>query len=282
MRLNRRANHLMKISWIQLRTLLVFALILAYTSAYLSQGYQVRQTYQIALNAWGTFACTMNNTKILLVCFAGYVLLLSDLPCFQAVHMYEMVRSKRREIMAVRVLFVLKTTLLYLLCLFLLFSLLGGCSDLRVNTWDKLHFSLARGQTVDGIHIDAPASVVLHYTPMGAFALNTALLFLVFSGLGMGLLLLTMLFPVKKAIFAALCIWGGLDMAVDEMGLGYRMYIASPLSYTRLEILGAHVTNGYYPSLAQIALAVSLLFFGTLLGCLLFPVARRFNRLSLK
>lgn len=169
MRLNRRANHLMKISWIQLRTLLVFALIFAYTSAHLSQGYQVRQTYQIALNAWGTFACTMNNTKILLVCFAGYVLLLSDLPCFHAVHMYEMVRSKRREV-----------------------------------------------------------------------------------------------------------------MAVDEMGLGYRVYIASPLSYTRLEILGAHVTNGYYPSLAQIALAVSLLFFGTLLGCLLFPVARRFNRLSLK
>ena len=52
----------------------------------------------------------------------------------------------------------------------------------------------------------------------------------------------------KKVLLVSLCAWGGFDMAIDEMGFGYKMYLYSPLSYTRLNIIDAHHTNLYYPS----------------------------------
>lgn len=280
MGLVKRAACFVKLSWLQMRTVLVFALIAAYTAPYLAQGYEVRGTFHVALNAWGTFVCTMNNPRILLVCFVGYLLLVSDLPLFSAEQTYEIVRSGRRSLMAVRVLYVFMSTALYLALLFALFCLTGGCTDFRPLNWDKLHYSYARGQQVGDLFLDAPASVVLGNTPIGAFGKNLLLVFLVFSGMGMGLLLFTMLIPAKKAAFALLCAWGGLDMAVDEMGLGYRMYIASPLSYTRLEILEASAGNLYYPSVQSVYLAVFALLAVAVTACLLFPVQRPINRLN--
>ena len=63
------------------------------------------------------------------------------------------------------------------------------------------------------------------------------------------LLFAAMLLPAKKVLLVSLCAWGGFDMAIDEMGFGYKMYLYSPLSYTRLNIIDAHHTNLYYPCL---------------------------------
>lgn len=280
MGLIKRAARFVKIAWLQMRTVLIFAFIVAYTAPYLAQGYEVRRMFHVALNAWGTFVCTMNNPRILLVCFVGYLLLVSDLPFFAPEQTYEIVRSDRRALMAVRILFVLMSTALYLALLFALFGLTGGCTDFRLFTWDKLHYSYARGQEIGDLFLDAPASVVLGYSPIGAFGQNMLLLFFVFSSMGLGLLLLTMLIPAKKMVFALLCAWGGLDMAVDEMGLGYRMYIVSPLSYTRLEILEASAGNLYYPSVQSIYLAALVLWIAMMGACLLFPAQRPINRLN--
>ncbi len=280
MALLKRAACLMRISWLQTRTVLVFALIAAYAAPYLAQGYEVHSVFHVALNAWGTFVCTMNNSRILLVCFVGYLLLVSDLPFFTSEQTYEVVRSERRRLMEVRILFVLMSTALYLALLFVLVCLMGGCADFRLFEWDKLHFSYARGQVFEGLYMDAPASIVLGSTPISAFGKNLLLSFLVFSSMGMGLLILTMLIPEKKATLAFLCIWGGLDMAVDEMGLGYRLYIVSPLSYTRLEILEASASNLYYPSMQSIYIAVCALLICVIAACLLFPVQRSINRLN--
>ena len=66
----------------KMRSVFILLLIVAYAGPYLSQGYVYTSRYGAVLNAWGTFACAMSNAKILLVCFVGYILLISDVPYF--------------------------------------------------------------------------------------------------------------------------------------------------------------------------------------------------------
>lgn len=282
MRLDRRSNHLLREILMKTRSLLIALLLTAYVGPYLSQGYAFRSQFGVSLNAWGTFACAMSNAKILMVCFVGYVLLLCDLPCLSSVNIYEVVRTKPGSIMLVRVLAIFKLTVLYIAFLFVLFSVLGGCTDLSLGSWDKIHYSYAYGQTVDGLYMDVPSVVVLRCTPFSAFVLCIALLVLVFSGLGFLLLFGTMLVPAKKAIFAAVCALAGLDMAIDEMGLGYKMYLYSPLSYTRLHIIYAGAMNAYYPSKERIFIAALLIFLVMAALCVGFPVEHRLGYLGEK
>ena len=102
MSLNRRSNHLLRDMVMKMRSVFILLLIVAYAGPYLSQGYVYTSRYGAVLNAWGTFACAMSNAKILLVCFVGYILLISDVPYFSAANIYEVVRSKRWTIMPVR------------------------------------------------------------------------------------------------------------------------------------------------------------------------------------
>lgn len=278
----KRSAQMMRLSWMQVRTLFIFAFLMAYAGPYLMQGYQVKGQFHVALNAWGTFACTMSNTKILLVCFVGYILLISDLPFFSSGQIYEIVRSDGRSMMAARVAFVLESTALYLVMLFALFCVLGGSTDFRIDMWDKFHYSCARGMMVDEITLDAPSGVVLQYTPFHAFWMNMLLLFGVFSIFGLGILFFSLLLPSKKIVLIAACVLGGLDMAVDEMGLGYRTYILSPLSYTRLEILGMGAVNAYYPSMQKIIITASVLFIGLCVLCVFFPIKHRLERQYMK
>ena len=118
MSLNRRSNHLLRDMVMKMRSVFILLLIVAYAGPYLSQGYVYTSRYGAVLNAWGTFACAMSNAKILLVCFVGYILLISDVPYFSAANIYEVVRSKRWTIMPVRVIALLKVTLLYFAVLF--------------------------------------------------------------------------------------------------------------------------------------------------------------------
>ena len=224
----------------------------------------------------------MNNVKILLMCFVGYIILLSDLPFFDTKHMYEVIRSRKSELMAVRVIYIIKMTILYLIVLFLIFSLISGSSDFNLFKWDKFRFSSARGIEIDNITLESSKEIVLNYAPISAFMTSITLLFLVFSSFGFMLLFFSMLLPVKKGVISFICVWSGMDMAIDEMGLGYRLYIASPLSYTRLEILGANAGNLYFPSKVRILLMLILLFFGFMFLCIFFPIKRRLNRLDVK
>ena len=78
----------------KMRSVFILLLIVVYAGPYLSQGYVYTSRYGAVLNAWGTFACAMSNAKILLVCFVGYILLISDVPYFSAANIYEVVRSR--------------------------------------------------------------------------------------------------------------------------------------------------------------------------------------------
>lgn len=111
----------------------------------------------------------MSNAKILLVCFVGYILLISDVPYFSAANIYEVVRSKRWTIMPVRVIALLKVTLLYFAVLFVLFCILGGCTDFNPNVWDRIHYSYAHGQYIEDLYMDVPGNVIANYTPFSAF-----------------------------------------------------------------------------------------------------------------
>lgn len=280
--LNKRTDDLIRETIIQLRTFLIFLLICLYAAPYLVQGYLLKNTYHVSLNLFGNFACTINNVKILLMCFVGYIILLSDLPFFDTKHMYEVIRSRKSELMAVRVIYIIKMTILYLIVLFLIFSLISGSSDFNLFKWDKFRFSSARGIEIDNITLESSKEIVLNYAPISAFMTSITLLFLVFSSFGFMLLFFSMLLPVKKGVISFICVWSGMDMAIDEMGLGYRLYIASPLSYTRLEILGANAGNLYFPSKVRILLMLILLFFGFMFLCIFFPIKRRLNRLDVK
>lgn len=278
----KRSAQILRLSWMQARTVFIFAFLIAYVGPYLMQGYQVKSQFHVPLNAWGTFACTMSNTQILLMCFVGYILLISDLPFFSSRQTYEIVRSDGRSMMAARAVFVLESTALYLVMLFALFFVMSGSTDFRMDAWDKFHYSYARGMMVDDIMMDAPSGVVLQYTPIRAFLTNVLLLFVVFSIFGLGVLFFSLLLPSKKIVLIAACVLGGLDMAVDEMGLGYRTYILSPLSYTRLEILGMGAVNEYYPSMQKIIIAASVLFIGLCVLCVFFPIKHRLERQYMK
>ena len=282
MSLNRRSNHLLRDMVMKMRSVFILLLIVAYAGPYLSQGYVYTSRYGAVLNAWGTFACAMSNAKILLVCFVGYILLISDVPCFSAANIYEVVRSKRWTIMPVRVIALLKVTLLYFAVLFVLFCILGGCTDFNPNVWDRIHYSYAHGQYIEDLYMDVPGNVIANYTPFSAFAINLCLLLLVFTSMGLLLLFAAMLLPAKKVLLVSLCAWGGFDMAIDEMGFGYKMYLYSPLSYTRLNIIDAHHTNLYYPSKGRIVAAALFICAAVTAGCLLFPVERRLGYLNKK
>ena len=144
----------------KMRSVFILLLIVAYAGPYLSQGYVYTSRYRAVLNAWGTFACAMSNAKILLVCFVGYILLISDVPYFSAANIYEVVRSKRWTIMPVRVIALLKVTLLYFAVLFVLFCILGGCTDFNPNVWDRIHYSYAHGQYIEDLYMDVPGNVM--------------------------------------------------------------------------------------------------------------------------
>lgn len=266
----------------KMRSVFILLLIVAYAGPYLSQGYVYTSRYGAVLNAWGTFACAMSNAKILLVCFVGYILLISDVPYFSAANIYEVVRSKRWTIMPVRVIALLKVTLLYFAVLFVLFCILGGCTDFNPNVWDRIHYSYAHGQYIEDLYMDVPGNVIANYTPFSASAVNLCLLLLVFTSMGLLLLFAAMLLPAKKVLLMSLCAWGGFDMAIDEMGFGYKMYLYSPLSYTRLNIIDAHHTNLYYPSKGRIVAAALFICAAVTAGCLLFPVERRLGYLNKK
>ena len=163
MSLNRRSNHLLRDMVMKMRSVFILLLIVAYAGPYLSQGYVYTSRYGAVLNAWGTFACAMSNAKILLVCFVGYILLISDVPYFSAANIYEVVRSKRWTIMPVRVIALLKVTLLYFAVLFVLFCILGGCTDFNPNVWDRIHYSYAHGQYIEDLYMDVPGNVIANY-----------------------------------------------------------------------------------------------------------------------
>ena len=200
MSLNRRSNHLLRDMVMKMRSVFILLLIVAYAGPYLSQGYVYTSRYGAVLNAWGTFACAMSNAKILLVCFVGYILLISDVPYFSAANIYEVVRSKRWTIMPVRVIALLKVTLLYFAVLFVLFCILGGCTDFNPNVWDRIHYSYAHGQYIEDLYMDVPGNVIANYTPFSAFAVNLCLLLLVFTSMGLLLLFAAMLLPAKKVL----------------------------------------------------------------------------------
>ena len=176
----------------------------------------------------------------------------------------------------------MKVTLLYFAVLFVLFCILGGCTDFNPNVWDRIHYSYAHGQYIEDLYMDVPGSVIANYTPFSAFAVNLCLLLLVFTSMGLLLLFAAMLLPAKKVLLVSLCAWGGFDMAIDEMGFGYKMYLYSPLSYTRLNIIDAHHTNLYYPSKGRIVAAALFICAAVTAGCLLFPVERRLSYLNKK
>lgn len=276
----RRSGVLLRENVLQLRTLLVYSLVMLYIYPYCVQGYTIRKLANISLNGWGAFACTMANPMILLICFIGYLLLMSEMPCWSSEYAYEAVRTGKRTMMLSRALLILELTLMYVASLFVINCLLSGCTDYRMDVWDKASYSLARGQEMEGVYLYAPVEIIAAYTPIGAFLMSAGMLFLVFASLGLGVFLCTMLLPFRKIVFAFFFVWGGLDIAVDEMGFGYRQYALSPLSWTRLTILETAMYNVYYPSKEWCIGAAVAMFVMMLMACFLYPVKLATDRLG--
>ena len=87
-------------------------------------------------------------------------------------------------------------------------------------------------------------------------------------------------FPIPKDNTYLNCIWGGFDMAIDEMGLGYRWYAFSPLSFARLSILEESRENFFYPTTQRIIVTLLILIFIISISCILTPAYRSFEKLS--
>lgn len=280
LKIDRYSNDLIYQTLYQLKSILILATIVSYLLPYLKQGYQIKQIFDVTLNSWGTFSCMLSNSKILWVLFGGYLLLISDIPFLSKRVSYEIVRSTQRQIMVSRIRYLMKITLLYLLFIFLVTCIMNGSFDFSIVNWDKLHFSYALNIVVDGIEMDVPVKIVQGYTPLEAFLTSSLLCYLVFVWFGMLTLLLSMHFPFPKTILTLNCIWGGFDMAIDEMGLGYRWYAFSPLSFARLSILEESRENFFYPTTQRIIVTLLILIFIISISCILTPAYRSFEKLS--
>ena len=240
--------HLVRRACLQPRTVLIFCMLAVYVSPCLADGYAAIGQYGVRLNLWGQFACVMSNEQVMLMCFAGYLMLLSDLPFWSRGSLYEAMRTTPMRSTLVRIAAVLALTALYLIGLLAMVCLLGGCLDISLYDWDKMSFSAAHDQLGDAFVMSVPKQIVLDYTPWAAFSIAMRQMALVFTGIGWLLLLCLLAMPAKKAVFAAFTLWGGLDIAVDWMGLGYRMYAYSPVSWARMTIVIGKAYNDYYPS----------------------------------
>lgn len=272
------AMHLVRRACLQPRTVLIFCMLAVYVSPCLADGYAAIGQYGVRLNLWGQFACVMSNEQVMLMCFAGYLMLLSDLPFWSRGSMYEAMRVTPMRATLVRIAAVLALTALYLIGLLAMVCLLGGCFDFSFHQWDKMSFSAARQQLGDAFVMIVPQEIVLDYTPWAAFSIAMRQIALVFTGMGCLLLFCLLAMPMKKAVFAAFALWGGLDIAVDWMGLGYRMYAFSPVSWARMTIVIGKAYNDYYPSWQWCTAGAAILCLAALLLLVCLPNKRQWYR----
>lgn len=221
---------------------LVAALLAAVLNEYTGSARLLPQQFNMHINAYGSFACLTSYSFLMLWITLGYLVLISDVPFASRLSLFESLRVTPRQSLAARMLYVLLTSILYVLFVFFLASLIQLASFTQPFKWDKALNTMSLGNAVGGTFLYTPRSIVAGYNPIQAWAQASGLLACVLASFGLAMLLGSLL--INKKVM--LCLTGAmatLDLAIGYMRLPGVLYYFSPLSWCRLEMLQ---NAGYY------------------------------------
>ncbi len=221
---------------------LVIAMLVAILDEYTRGARHILLQYHFGVNAWGSFACLTSYSYLMLWVVAGFLILISDVPFSSENTLFECVRTTRIQSILGRIWYILLVSVLYTLMVFLLVSIVQFASPLHPDRWDKALYTMSRGQTVDGVFLRIPASIVAACSPIGAWAAASALLTTVLFMLGLMMFSLS-LYINKRFAICITGLWAALDFAIVYMMLDPILFYGSPMSWARLELL---VTAEYY------------------------------------
>ena len=207
-------------------------------------------------NAHGLFSVSFTNGWINLAYSGGAVALLSSIPFLYPNHSQELLRLGQLRYTLLRLGQILLISITYTAFLFVCTWLVSGSMLDTSSRWGKVLNSFASGLFPADLHsiVQIPLALTQNYTPMQA-AGGTALLFvLVMTSIGWIMFTLSNLFGREAAILFASAT-SIIDMAVIQLGLGYKMYNFSPWSWVRADII-LDKTNPFIADLDTILIII--------------------------
>lgn len=223
---------------------LVVALLVTTLDTLIGSARQIVAQYNIHVNAYGSFACLTSYNYLMLWVVLGYLVLISDVPFVTNLSLFVHIRITQRQSWTARMIYILITSILYVLFVFILIAVIEIASLMHPFTWDKALNTMSYGSAVGNSYLYTPAVILSSYTPLQACLLASVLLVCSLSALG-SLMLIGTAFIGKRIVLSIAGVIAILDSAIGYMGLPDALYYISPLSWCRLEIIK---TASFHPS----------------------------------
>ena len=243
------------------RLYLVAALMGLIMDTYIGGVRQLAGRFAVRVSAFGSFAGMTSFSYLMLWMALGYLVLVSDAPFAHRLTVFAHLRVSPRQALAARILYVVLTAVLYVLLMFVISAALQLASFAHPLLWDKVLKTMSYRQSVEGVLLYMPQTIIQAYTPLGAWAAAVGLLACALACAGL-LLLLGAFLADKRLVMGLLVMLVCLDSAIGYMSLPEWLYYASPFSWCRLEVLQ---TRGYF-SRTPGAAYCALMLFGLLLA----------------
>ena len=253
--------------------------ILMLASAFLSSAWRhlriVTHATRLPANAFALFSAGFTDSWVLLACAAGGVALLSAVPFVYPAHPQEILRAGQLRYVLLRLFHIALISFLYTIFIFLCTWTLSGSSFKAFHRWGKVMNTIASGNvSVDiGVRMSVPLALTQNYSPLQAAGLAASLFFSVMTSLGWMMYAVSIQAGRRAATLAG-ALLAVLDLSVDQMGLGYRMYRFSPWSWTRLDLL-LDTENPYLIGYSATLVIVLVALFGTFSLALISGLSQR-------
>ena len=224
------------------RMLVLLGIIACFTIIYAVPFAENARAQNEALQITEVFTAMMNWRFSMLLFSTSILLLFGDLPVIEAFTGNALVKGSRRGWIMGQVIYVVATSLLLALFVFIISVTVCFPSIYVSNDWSRpVKLLTSNGRIAispERMKLPFPKSIVTDYTPWSAFAHSFSLFFLMGCFYGMASLTLRMRF--KSATFVLL-------MLINTLSWAAGMFLASMKSYAILSILSIH----YHTSLVE-------------------------------
>lgn len=214
---------------------LVIILLTTILDEYVGSARHIAQQYSISVNAYGSFACLLSYSYLMLWIVLGYLVLVSDVPFVSEITLFESIRITPQQSLIARILYIFTTSILYVILVFLIASLIQFASFLHPFEWDKALRTMSLKQAVGDAYLYIPSVILSAYSPIRAWSLACGLLICALTSMGLMMLLGSLLID-KRIVISIAGIIAALDFAVFYGVLPDNVYYYSPLSWCRIEL----------------------------------------------
>ena len=253
--------------------------ILLLVAAFLSSNWaplrQVFMKTHLPANTFGLFAASFSGSWVLLTYAAGATALLSSVPFVHPIHSLEILRMGQKRYVTLRLCHIALISLVYTLLLFVETWLLSGSAFQAIHRWGKVLNAIAAGNVPAdlGIQLHIPLALTQKYTPLQAAGLSGLIFWTIMTSIGSMMFVLSNLVNHDVAVLLG-ALLTMLDLSVEQLGLGYRMYQFSPWSWARLDLL-LDESNPYLLGYDGTLMQITIVFFITMLLALFSGLSHR-------